>query len=62
MLEHLAEGQSTDKIATALHISPVTVRNHIQRILPKLGASSRLEAVAFAIRAGVIAPPPPRRT
>jgi len=58
VLEELAAGKSTDTIAASLHISPVTVRNHIQRILPKLGARSRLEAVALGIRAGIIAPPP----
>ena len=61
VLEELAAGQSTASIATSLHISPVTVRNHIQRILAKLDARSRLEAVALGIRAGIIAPPPSRR-
>ena len=59
VLEELAAGKSTDNIAASLHISPVTVRNHVQRILPKLGARSRLEAVAFGMRLGIIAPPPP---
>jgi DNA-binding NarL/FixJ family response regulator len=57
VLEALAAGNSTDNIAASLHISRVTVRNHIQRILAKLGARSRLEAVALGIRAGIIAPP-----
>ena len=57
VLEQLAAGLSTDDIAAALHISTVTVRNHIQRVLPKLGARSRLEAVAAAIGSGIIAPP-----
>jgi len=30
------------------------VRNHAQRLLPKLGASSRVEAVALAIRRGLL--------
>ena len=62
VLAQLAAGRSTDEIARALAISPVTVRNHIQRILPKLGAHSRLEAVALAIEAGIIAPPRSRST
>jgi DNA-binding NarL/FixJ family response regulator len=62
VLEELAAGKSTAAIATSLHISPVTVRNHVQRILAKLDARSRLEAVALAIRAGIIAPPPARGT
>jgi len=57
VLAQLAAGSSTDDIANSLHISPVTVRNHVQRILPKLGARSRLEAVAVGIRTGIIAPP-----
>ena len=59
VLAHLAAGVSTEEIAGMLHISPVTVRNHVQRILGKLGAHSRLEAVALAIRAGIISPPAP---
>ena len=64
VLEHLAAGHTTEDVAEALHISSVTVRNHVQRLLAKLGAHSRLEAVAIAIEAGIIAPPPhrPRKT
>ena len=47
MLEH---GRSTTQIASELHLSPETVRNHIRRILRTLGAHSRLEAVALARR------------
>ena len=61
VLTHLAAGQSTADIADALGISATTVRNHIQRILPKLGAHSRLEAVALGIQAGIIAPPADHR-
>jgi DNA-binding NarL/FixJ family response regulator len=31
-------------------VSPATIRNHVQNILGKLGAHSRLEAVAYATR------------
>jgi DNA-binding NarL/FixJ family response regulator len=31
-------------------VSPATIRNHVQNILGKLGAHSRLEAVAYANR------------
>jgi PAS domain S-box-containing protein len=48
VLVHLAEGQSTSKIAAALSISIPTVRNHIEHILAKLECHSRLEAVAVA--------------
>lgn len=50
----LADGSTTVEIARSLDISPVTVRNHIQRILGKLDAHSRLEAVSMGIRAGVL--------
>lgn len=48
----LADGLSTREIARALAVEPVTVRNHIQRLLQKLGAHSRLEAVALARQHG----------
>lgn len=54
VLTCLGEGLTTTDIATRLEISPVTVRNHIQRILTKLDAHSRLEAVSMGIRAGVV--------
>jgi two-component system nitrate/nitrite response regulator NarL len=44
----LAAGESTEAIAEALCISPVAVRNHVQRILTALGVHSRLEAVLLA--------------
>ena len=50
VLLHLAQGFSTESTAELLFISPITVRNHIQNILQKLGAHSRLEAVALASR------------
>jgi PAS domain S-box-containing protein len=50
----LKEGTPTNGIAELLHISVTTVRNHIQGILRKLGAHSRLEAVSIARRRGLI--------
>ena len=55
VLEHLARGASTEQIATSLHLSPATVRNHIRGLLRALGAHSRLEAVAAAHAAGILA-------
>ncbi len=48
------EGLGTDAIAKRLAISPVTVRNHSQRILAKLRVHSRLEAVDRGYREGLI--------
>jgi PAS domain S-box-containing protein len=47
LLEH---GRSTNQIATELHLSVETVRNHIRHILRALGVHSRLEAVALTRR------------
>lgn len=44
----LAQGADTATIAATLVIGQVTVRNHIQSILHKLGVHSRLEAVTHA--------------
>ena len=48
ILNLLAQGADTDSIADQLVIGKTTVRNHIQRILHKLGVHSRLEAVTYA--------------
>lgn len=54
VLRCLIEGLSRDEIGATLHISPNTVRTHIQSLLPKLSVHSALMAVAFARRAGVV--------
>lgn len=46
----LVEGASGPAIARRLGISPNTVRTHVQSILTKLQARSRLEAASFAVR------------
>lgn len=50
----LADGVSTREIASRLFISVNTARNHVQRLIAKLGAHSRLEAVAVARRNGLL--------
>jgi len=50
ILRLMAAGANTKVLAERLHVSPATVRNHVQNILGKLGAHSRLEAVAIATR------------
>lgn len=54
VLDLLATGESKEAIAHRLFLSTNTVRNHIQNILTKLGAHSRLEAVAAAAREGLL--------
>lgn len=48
----LARGHSYYRIATALVVSPSTVRNHVHNIKCKLGFSSREEIIAFARQHG----------
>ena len=50
VLSLLRLGATTRAIAEALYVSRATVRNHVQRILGKLGVHTRLEAVAYANR------------
>jgi DNA-binding NarL/FixJ family response regulator len=57
ILSMLASGMATEQIALALTLSPNTVRSHIQNIRTKLKVHSRLEAVLFAFRHGVVESP-----
>jgi DNA-binding NarL/FixJ family response regulator len=50
----LARGFANTVIAAQLNLSINTVRNYVQAILTKLGAHSKLEAVATGVREGVI--------
>jgi DNA-binding NarL/FixJ family response regulator len=50
----LADGADNDEIARALVISPETARSHVQNALRKLGVHSRLEAMAFVTRNGML--------
>ena len=60
-LQLLAAGSTNDAIAEALYVSRNTVRNHVQNLMQKLGAHSRLEAVAIARAAGLVADMPRAR-
>lgn len=57
VLRALCCGASTAAIARQMGISTTTVRNHMQRVLGKLAAHSRAEAVAVAYRHGLVLPP-----
>jgi DNA-binding NarL/FixJ family response regulator len=57
ILSMLASGMATEQIALALTLSPNTVRSHVQNIRTKLKVHSRLEAVLFAFRHGVVESP-----
>jgi DNA-binding NarL/FixJ family response regulator len=50
----LAKGQRNEDIAARLFISPQTVQTHVRNLLQKLGVHSKLEAVALAVRNGMV--------
>ena len=54
ILQMLADGMQTDAVARQLGLSTETVRTHTKRILAKLHADTRTQAVAIAIRNGLI--------
>lgn len=54
VLALMAEGLPNKVVAHRLGISLHTVRNHVQRILEKLGAHSKLEAIAKCARDGLV--------
>ncbi len=54
VLEALSDGKSNKDIAGYLHMSVDTERTHMVNILNKLGAHSRLQALVFAARYGIV--------
>jgi DNA-binding NarL/FixJ family response regulator len=54
ILQKVADGATTRQVATELGISPHTVKTHLERIFEKLGANDRAQAVAIAIRTGIV--------
>lgn len=54
VLRRLADGLTTEQIAADLFVSVNTVRNHVNNIIRKLNVHSRLEAVSYALRKGLI--------
>jgi DNA-binding NarL/FixJ family response regulator len=54
ILQKVAYGASTKEVAHDLGISPHTVKTHLERIFEKLGANDRAQAVAIALRKGLV--------
>lgn len=54
ILQYLSQSMTTREIAEKLYLSIHTVRNHVQHVLNKLGARSKLEAVILAMRRKLI--------
>jgi len=53
VLALLAAGRNTKQMSEQLHVSQATVRTHVEHVLGKLKAHSRLEAVVVAAREGL---------
>ena len=54
VLQALADGLSDKEIAERLYVGSGTVRSHVVNIFGKLGVHSRLQALLFAVRHGLI--------
>jgi DNA-binding NarL/FixJ family response regulator len=59
ILRALSAGRTTREICDELSIAPNTLRTHVQNITGKLKVHSKLEAVVFALRYGLVDPPTP---
>ena len=57
ILRALSAGRTTREICDELSIAPNTLRTHVQNITAKLHVHSKLEAVVFALRYGLVDPP-----
>jgi DNA-binding CsgD family transcriptional regulator len=53
VLSYLTRGYTTAEMASAMGLSPETVRNHVRGVLQRLGVHSRLEAVTAARMRGI---------
>lgn len=61
VLQALAEGLSDKGIAERLYVGVGTIRTHVRSILAKLEVQSRLQALVFAVRHGLVEMDPVER-
>ena len=54
MLARLVRGESTSVMASSMGVRLSTTRTHVDSVLIKLGVHSRLEAIALAVREGIV--------
>jgi DNA-binding NarL/FixJ family response regulator len=64
VLVHMADGLTNAEIAAAMYLGEATVKTHVGRVLAKLQARDRIQAVIAAYDAGLVRPgrgsaPPP---
>ena len=52
----IARGMSNSEIAGSLHVSATTAKTHVGRVLMKLGARDRVQAVVIAYESGLVRP------
>jgi transcriptional regulator EpsA len=60
ILRWVRDGKSNQQIGDVLGISALTVKNHVQKVLRKLGAANRAQAVAIAMSANLLPAGPAR--
>ncbi|MGW5783871.1 response regulator transcription factor [Streptomyces sp. NPDC003757] len=53
----IAEGFNNQQIASRLHVSPATVKTHINNLFAKTGVKDRAQAVRYAYGKGLVRPP-----
>ena len=54
VLQLLVEGKSNKEIASALHLSAGTVKNHVSSLLRRLNTNDRTHAAVLAVRLGIV--------
>ncbi|HEV8574843.1 MAG TPA: response regulator transcription factor [Dehalococcoidia bacterium] len=58
VLQMLARGLSNKEIAQQMRYSVGTIKNHVQRVIDKLGVSDRTQAAILAVKTGLVASNP----
>jgi len=59
VLTRVAGGLSNDEIASVLHLSPLTVKTHVSRMMSKLAVRDRAQLVVLAYESGLVTPGTP---
>ena len=54
ILSCITKGMSNTEIGKSLYLSPLTVKNHVSRIIEKLAVKDRVQATAVAIKSGLV--------